>query len=1206
MEFRVLGPLEVVMGGRALALGGSRERALLARLVLSANRVVTSESLAEDLWGEALPAGATQALQVYVSRLRKVLREGGLDDVLVTSPPGYLLRVDALAVDAARFEALAARARDLSVVGDHEGAAAALGDALALWRGPALADVVHAPFAEAERARLEEERLAALEHRIEADLACGRHSELIAELEALTRAQPFRERLWAQRMLALYRTGRQAEALRAYQELRYRLGEELGIEPSAALRRLETAILRHEPEVEWQPPPTWPRSASPTSARGTRTPASSAAVSRSSQVPGPSALPQPGRRQLEGVPEAEVSSPAQEETAAAAVPPSRMPFVGRDGEFLRLHRRLAEAASGQGGLVFLSGEPGIGKTRLAEELADQATGEGAQVLWGTCLGGEWVPPYTPFAEAIESGALSADPEEIRTDLGLGGAPLARLVPALRKVLPDLPEPVPLQPDEERIRLLDAVVQLLIARSRRVPLLLCLDDLHWADGGTIAMVVHLARFACRNPMLVVGTYRDVELVPTHPLAEALPTLRQGTGYEHMRLEGLPAEAVHTLLATLAEHEVSEAAVAALASETAGNPFFLREVLAHLIEEGKVYRGPDGRWASDLAIRELGIPEGVREVIGRRMSRLSKEAARLLGVASVFEGTFRFDVVAAVADLGEADALDALDEALAAQLLQPAGAPDAYAFSHALIRHTLSAELSPSRQVRLHRKVAEALEAAYGEHPSPAQAGEIATQYRRSAGLPGAERGVRPALQAGYHAEATGAHEEAAGLLRMALDLLPQADPRRPRLLGRLAVALAWAGSFEEAVEVAAAAGEAIAAAEGTEPAAQYLAGAMYACGMAGSNPHAWVLARKGLTFAETRRDVAWARFISFDLERRAAEDREDPGIPLDTPERWEAARILQASDLDPVAPGPMMGVFASRAEVLTSANLAVLIGQAGEYTRSLPLLKVEAEAALSRGQFFRAARCWSFLAYCHVCLGRLDEARHALEQAQGLADRVGQPVSVALFGQEYLSRALDEGWEELAAVFEPLAASTNPALSWARGWIHAISLRIGARRGQEDVALRFLGLLVPWLERAPAWTIAFPQMACDAAEALWLFQRLDHVDVVERALREKVVGPDFRSPTVDGRLALARLSALQGRHAEALVWFGEARRVLGGQGARPLLAIADYDEALMYVRRGEPGDLARARPLLEAAREQFEAVGMKGWISRADELSERCG
>jgi DNA-binding SARP family transcriptional activator/uncharacterized short protein YbdD (DUF466 family) len=1169
VEFRILGPLEVVVGGRGLALGGSRERALLARLVLSTNQVVPSQRLAEDLWGEALPAGAIQALQVHVSRLRKVLREGGLDHVLVTSPPGYVLRVEDEAVDAARFEALVARGRRLSAGGDHQAAGAVLRRALALWRGPALADVVLAPFARAEGARLEEERLAALEDRIEADLACGRHGELIADLEALTRAHPFREQLWAQRMLALYRAGRQAEALRGFQELRRLLGEELGIEPSAALRRLESAISRHEPELDWQPP---------------------------------RAVVPPASTLLEADSHSEAPFEARPEAGAAAVPPARMPFVGREGELSRLVRRLAGAASGGGGLVLLCGEPGIGKTRLLEELARQARREKARVLWGACFGGGWTPPYAPFAEAIESAVLSADPEELRADLGLGGPPLARLVPALRKVLPDLPEPVALQPDEERLRLLDAVAQLLIARSRRTPLLVCVDDLHWADGGTMAMLAHLTRSAHAHPILLVGTYVDVELQRT-PLAEALPMLRRGVGFEQIRLEGLPTGAVGALLAALAEHEVPEALVAELASETEGNPLLLREVVAHLVEEGKVYRGSDGRWTSDLPIRELGVPEGVREVIGRRLSRLAGEATRLLAAASVVEGTFRFDAVAAVADLGEADALDALDEALAAHLLQPAGAPDAYIFSHALIRNTLSAQLSPSRRVRLHRRVAEALEAAYGEHPSPAQSGEIAAQYRRSAGLPGAERGVGPALQAAAHAEATSAHEEAAGFLRTALELLLESDPGRPRLLGRVGMALAWARSFEEAVGVAGTAAEAIAAAEGPDAAAQYLAEAAYACAMAGSNPHAWALAPKGLAKAGTRHDVAWARLISFDYERRAAEDPDHPGIPVDTPERWEFARILQASHRDPMAPAPMVCVFASRAEARTSSNLVVLAGQVGEYARYVGPLEAEAEAALSRGQFFRAARCYSFLAYCQVALGSLDEARHALEQACSLAERVGQPIAVALFGQEYLSRAVDEGWEELAGVFESLAASTDPALSWALGWIYAISVRISARRGREEVALRFLGLLVPWLERAPAWTIALPQMACDAAEALWLLGRLDHVDVVERALREKVIGPDFRSPMVDGRLALARLSALQGRHDEALAWFAEARRALGEQGARPLVAIADYDEALMHIRRDQPGALARARPLLAAAREQFEAMGMTGWLRRADELDD---
>jgi DNA-binding SARP family transcriptional activator len=253
VEFRILGPLEVVHEGRSLALGGGRERTLLALLLISANQAVSVERLAEDLWAGRPPEGANHALRVYVSRLRKSLREAGGDEMLVTQPLGYVARVEADALDAARFEALVARGREEAGKGDHQGAAATLREALALWRGPALADLADAPVARAEGGRLEEARFSALEERVEADLACGRHGELVAELDALTRAHPLRERLWAQRMVALYRSGRQADALRAYQELRALLGEELGLEPSAALARLEGAILRHEPELDWPP-----------------------------------------------------------------------------------------------------------------------------------------------------------------------------------------------------------------------------------------------------------------------------------------------------------------------------------------------------------------------------------------------------------------------------------------------------------------------------------------------------------------------------------------------------------------------------------------------------------------------------------------------------------------------------------------------------------------------------------------------------------------------------------------------------------------------------------------------------------------------------------------------------------------------------------------------------------------------------------------
>lgn len=252
MELHILGSLQVIDdAGAEVPIGGGRERALLVLLALSANRIVSSGRLVEDLWGGHPPDDPVHALRVHVSRLRRALREAGLEGLVVTRPQGYLLAVDAAAVDLSRFEALVIEARRQTGGGDHAAAAATLRAALALWRGPPLIDAGEATFVRGEAGRLEELRLGAIEERIDADLACGRHAEIVAELDVLTRAHPFRERLWGLRMLALYRAGRPADALGAYREVRAVLDEELGLEPSPALAGLQGAILRHEPELDW-------------------------------------------------------------------------------------------------------------------------------------------------------------------------------------------------------------------------------------------------------------------------------------------------------------------------------------------------------------------------------------------------------------------------------------------------------------------------------------------------------------------------------------------------------------------------------------------------------------------------------------------------------------------------------------------------------------------------------------------------------------------------------------------------------------------------------------------------------------------------------------------------------------------------------------------------------------------------------------------
>jgi predicted ATPase/DNA-binding SARP family transcriptional activator len=322
VQFGILGPLEVRADGRPIELGGLKPRALLAVLALHANKTVSAERLAVALWGEDAPPRAVKTVQVHVARLRKALDD---PEVLVTTPPGYRLRVRRGELDLERFERLVAYGRRALAAGRGEDAGAELREALELWRGPPLAELASAPFAPAEIARLEEQRLAAVEVRVEADLAAGRHAELAGELQQLTREHPWRERLHAHLMLALYRSGRQADALEAYRHAREVLVEQLGIEPGAELHDLHDAVLAHDPALD-APPATGSR---PTDGRDARR-ASHGAL---------------GDRTL----------PA---------PPNRT--IGREHDLVAVGERLGTAS---GRLVTLTGPGGVGKTRLALEAA---------------------------------------------------------------------------------------------------------------------------------------------------------------------------------------------------------------------------------------------------------------------------------------------------------------------------------------------------------------------------------------------------------------------------------------------------------------------------------------------------------------------------------------------------------------------------------------------------------------------------------------------------------------------------------------------------------------------------------------------------------------------------------------------------------------------------------------------------------------------
>jgi class 3 adenylate cyclase/tetratricopeptide (TPR) repeat protein len=904
------------------------------------------------------------------------------------------------------------------------------------------------------------------------------------------------------------------------------------------------------------------------------------------------------------------------ETNRAGVLLTRTPFVGRGKEMARLRAKLDEARAGHGGLVMLVGEPGIGKSRTIEEFAEQARAGGALVLVGRCFEGEWAPPYAPFVEAIAGYAKDADPDALRADLGYGAPPVARLVPSLRERLPDIGQPVPLNPDEERFRLLDAVSQFIIATSARAPVVLVLDDLHWADGGTIAMLRHVARFLPGQRTLVLGAYRDVELDRQHPLADALAALRSEAEYERILIKGLDEGEVRSLLTDIAEQDVPDEFVQAISAETDGNPFFIREVLIHLAEEGKIYQ-QDGRWASNVSIAEMGIPEGVRQVIGRRLSRLSENANRLLTAASGFNGGFRVGLAGDAAGLDEANALDAIDAALEAQLVQPAGDAESYDFAHALIRHTLYAELSPSRQVRLHREIAEAMERLYGDRAME-HAAELAYQYHRSGGLPGTERGADYAVAAADQAELIPAWDEVAVFSRMAMDLLPEADTRRAQAAGRLGLALAWSTGSDEAARACAEAADLIAKAKGTDSAADYFAEAVPAL-FAANVRAAWDLAARGMALIGDRRDASWAMLAWADSYRRDAEDPEDVGIPLLTEQRREIIRVFEqlpgAGGLAAVGTQITLHDFQNREDAMAEAaevrpgrfadlqRALLLVYPVGDYRSGRELCQQRAERADREGDIAAGVSYWSHAARCCYALGEFDEGDAALARCEALAPRLTAASTAGLlaFAARATGGFVRGEFESLLAEVGARPAQPRPEEHWAAAALRAFGAALMSLNGHPDAALGLLASVIPALERAEGADPGYVLVACSAADTLWAAERTDHLDVIERNLRGKVVEPDFRYPAVDGRLSLARLCALSGRFEEASDWFARARAVLEEQGARPLRAVADHDEALMYARRAAEGDRERALPLLDAALAQFREIGMTGWVRRGEDL-----
>ena len=459
-------------------------------------------------------------------------------------------------------------------------------------------------------------------------------------------------------------------------------------------------------------------------------------------------------------------------------------FVGRQRELEALCTALDAACKGHVRLALLAGEPGIGKTRTALELTAQASKHDAVIAWGRCHEEAGAPPYRPWAQILATLAAAQDADELRTDLGAGGPDIAEIVPEIRARLPDLdPPPAALSdPSETRFRLFGSITRFLLNHSRRRPLVLILDDLHWADAPTLRLLEFLTQEMTEGRLLVIGAYRDTDVSRRHQLSDTLGALIRAPHAIRLLLSGLDIGDVSQFATTTAGMTLPPWLTSAIHSQTEGNPLFVREVVRFLQQEGHFDRAIPA-----MIPKTIRLPEGIREAIGRRLNLLSATCNDVLATAAVIGHEFRLDVLVRACRPSTEDAvLEALDEALAAHIVEETDA-GVYQFTHTLLRITLYDELRTGERRRRHTAVGEAIEMVYRHDQTPVLS-NLAYHFRASGLGSAIDRAIDYATRAGHNADAALAFEDAIDSFQNALDMLDAKETDDPDLRCGLLLAL----------------------------------------------------------------------------------------------------------------------------------------------------------------------------------------------------------------------------------------------------------------------------------------------------------------------------------------------------------------------------------------------------------------------------------
>jgi class 3 adenylate cyclase len=895
-------------------------------------------------------------------------------------------------------------------------------------------------------------------------------------------------------------------------------------------------------------------------------------------------------------------------------------FAGRASEMKQLRTAMDQAVSSRGGVFMLAGEPGIGKTRTAEELISYARLRDVQALVGHCYEGEGAPAYWPWLQIIRSYVHDRDPVELLSEIGSGAQDIAQVVSEVRERLPGLPAPAALEPERARFRLFDSITTFLKNASRKQPLLIVLDGLHWADKPSLLLLHFLAREIRDTRILILGTYRQDEIQREHPLAEVLSSLRRERSYQRIVLRGLQEKDTRAMISDIGGQDAPQAFARAIFLETEGNPFFIEEILRYLVEEG-ILHPEGGRWTSDLTPDQMGIPEGVREVIGRRLSRLGERCNATLTLASVIGREFSLNALERLSGLCQDELLEILDEAVRAQVIDEFPATlGRFTFSHALIRETLYDELSAHRRVTLHRQVGLALEELHASKLEP-HLDELAHHFFEAARGGDVEKAIHYAWLAGKRAEGLLAYEEAATNYERALQLLELSEDadeaQRCDLLLALGEAHNAAGNREKAKE-------------------SFRGAADLGRSLGAPEP----LARAALGFGATLESGFTVDFGVFDedlvallKEALAALGEQDSVLRIRVLARlatalyWSEADDWRAELMDEaVKAARRMGDTAALATALNveerlavSTEVVRLAEEAGDVelalsghaARLIDLLDIGdvREAEKERQAYARLAEQYRqpvfLLRYIptHAAMkaileGRFEEAEELAHQALALGQTARDNSSIQAFGaQMFLLRREQGRLGELEAAIRQLVDDFPTVPTWRAvlAWLyHETGRPADARREVEHAAAKDFEDFPRDLNWMIGLMILSEVCSClgDAPRAEKLYEL-----VLPYGHRYVTIGPAVGYFGSVSR-SLGLLATTMGRREEAAQHFEDALDRNARIGARCWLARTQHEYARMLLVRGKPGDREKAAQLVNRALGTAQDTGMKALVDRA--------